>query len=99
MCSLLLKMSEIPPFGLSACSKADPASLLPFLLFRGGIQYSHREIPISPARLGDPFCCLGDFLSFHGDNRYSQRDAQVTQRDVVMVHRACHNLAENFIVF
>ena len=52
------------------------------------IQYSHREIPISPARLGDTFCCLGDFLSFHRDNRYSQRDAQVTQRDVVTVHRA-----------
>ena len=52
------------------------------------IQYSHREIPISPARLGDTFCCLGDFLSFHRDNQYSQRDAQVTQRDVVTVHRA-----------
>ena len=52
------------------------------------VQYSHREIPISPARLGDTFCCLGDFLSFHRDNRYSQRDAQVTQRDVVTVHRA-----------
>ena len=52
------------------------------------LQYSHREIPISPARLGDTFCCLGDFLSFHRDNRYSQRDAQVTQRDVVTVHRA-----------
>ena len=52
------------------------------------IQYSHREIPISPARLGDTFCCLGDFLSFHRDNRYSQRDIQVTQRDVVTVHRA-----------
>ena len=52
------------------------------------IQYSHREIPISPARLGDTFCCLGDVLSFHRDNRYSQRDAQVTQRDVVTVHRA-----------
>ena len=54
----------------------------------GNIQYSHREIPISPARLGDTFCCLGDFLSSHRDNRYSQRDAQVTQRDVVTVHRA-----------
>ena len=43
---------------------------------------------LSPARLGDTFCCLGDFLSFHRDNRYSQRDAQVTQRDVVTVHRA-----------
>ena len=53
-----------------------------------GVQYSHREIPISPARLCDTFCCLGDFLSFHRDNRYSQRDAQVTQRDVVTVHRA-----------
>ena len=52
------------------------------------LQYSHREIPISPARLGDTFCCLGDSLSFHRDNRYSQRDAQVTQRDVVTVHRA-----------
>ena len=52
------------------------------------LQYSHREIPISPARLGDTFCCLGDFLSFHRDNRYSQRDIQVTQRDVVTVHRA-----------
>ena len=52
------------------------------------VQYSHREIPISPARLGDTFCCLGDFLSFHRDNRYSQRDIQVTQRDVVTVHRA-----------
>ena len=52
------------------------------------IQYSHREIPISPARLRDTFCCLSDFLSFHQDNRYSQRDAQVTQRDVVTVHRA-----------
>ena len=52
------------------------------------LQYSHREIPISLARLGDTFCCLGDFLSFHRDNRYSQRDAQVTQRDVVTVHRA-----------
>ena len=52
------------------------------------IQYSHREIPISPARLGDTFCCLGDFLSFRRDNRYSQRDIQVTQRDVVTVHRA-----------
>ena len=51
------------------------------------LQYSHREIPISPARLGDTFCCLGDFLSFHRDNRYSQRDIQVTQRDVVTVHR------------
>ena len=29
------------------------------------LQYSHREIPISPARLGDTFCCLSDFLSFH----------------------------------
>ena len=55
---------------------------------RSILQYSHREIPISPARLGDTFCCLGDFLSFHRDNRYSQRDAQVTQRDVVTVHRA-----------
>ena len=53
-----------------------------------GIQYSHREIPIRPARLGDTFCRLGDFLSFHRDNRYSQRDAQVTQRDIVTVHRA-----------
>ena len=44
------------------------------------VQYSHREIPISPARLGDTFCCLGDFLSFHRDNRYSQRDIQVTAR-------------------
>ena len=52
------------------------------------LQYSHREIPIGPARLGDTFCCLGDFLSFHRDNRYSQRDIQVTQRDVVTVHRA-----------
>ena len=52
------------------------------------VQYSHREIPISPARLGDTFCCLGDFLSVHRDNRYSQRDAQVRQRDVVTVHRA-----------
>ena len=52
------------------------------------VQYSHREIPISPARLGDTFCCLGDFLSFHRDSQYSQRDAQVTQRDVVTVHRA-----------
>ena len=68
-------------------------SLLPggffFCLSRNNdVQYSHREIPISPARLGDTFCCLGDFLSFHRDNRYSQRDAQVTQRDVVTVHRA-----------
>ena len=63
------------------------------------LQYSHREIPISPARLGDTFCCLGDFVSFHRDTRCSQRDAQVTQRDVVTVHRACNNLAENFIVF
>ena len=55
---------------------------------RFNIQYSHREIPISPACPGDTFCCLGDFLSFHRDNRYSQRDAQVTQRDVVTVHRA-----------
>ena len=52
------------------------------------LQYSHREIPISPARLGDTFGCLGDFLSFHRDNRYSQRNIQVTQRDVVTVHRA-----------
>ena len=52
------------------------------------VQYSHREFSICPARLGDTFCCLGDFLSFHRDNRYSQRDAQVTQRDVVTVHRA-----------
>ena len=59
-----------------------------FLISAQNIQYSHREIPISPARLGDTFCCLGDFLSFHRDNRYSQRDAQVTQRDVVTVHRA-----------
>ena len=51
-------------------------------------KWSHREIPISPARLSDTFCCLGDFLSFHRDNRYSQRDIQVTQRDVVTVHRA-----------
>ena len=59
-----------------------------FLETVAALQYSHREIPISPARLGDTFCCLGDFLSFHRDNRYSQRDAQVTQRDVVTVHRA-----------
>ena len=52
------------------------------------VQYSHREIPIRPARLGDTFCRLGDFLSFHRDNRYIQRDAQVTQRDIVTVHRA-----------
>ena len=83
---IIYELSSIPPLIWSSNIREVVAIVIGNSKVH--LQYSHREIPKSPARLGDTFCCLGDFLSFHRDNRYSQRDAQVTQRDVVTVHRA-----------